>query len=264
MIHPLTEVYIKEFDITEKQATYLYYICRFGFSTSRILQLINIQEGVKDIQGVYIRLKQLEKKRLIRYVNVSSLAGVKNLVVITEKVKSATREHTKFIPAPSPKSAPTLRHNAMAIASLLMLQGISPFIDKFLTANQIMSMKKKGNWNSKIPDVMCFDSEQKTGYAIEVELNIKKREDYMKIFKEIVAENVDAMSGGWAQILYLVDDETKKKALENRLEQVKQNGSGEARENIGIVHIMMIQELQKLFNEKYETNIDMKMFLPTL
>lgn len=264
MPHKLTLKFMEEFNITEKQATFLMYISRFGFATAQILQLTTVMNGVKDIQGVRTRINQLEKKKLIAKKPASSIPGSEYIAVPTNKVNKALK-NSKMSIASRPTGRSQIRHNAIAIAVVIMELSMSDKFSNFMTANTMNSLKLKKKWKGKIPDAICLNPKTGIGRLIEVELSNKAIDKYVKAFKDIKLEdNLKILSNGWDCNMYYVDTDKKKRNLEATIDKLNKKGNSVVKETAEITKVKTLDSLLSEFNTFHGSNLEMKMFKNTL
>lgn len=257
-MHKLTKTFIDQFNITQKQAEFLTVIARNGFATVKILYILNILDGVKGIQNTYVRVKQLEKKKLIRLVR-TSLPGSEYIILPTNKTIKAANEVRYRVPRIP--STTQIRHNAIAIAVMLMENGLRS-LNGYITTNQINKLKDSKTWLSrKTPDGIILDKAAKKGFLIEVELHVKKTEYYENAFNNIeIEENVSALKNGWNSNLYYVDNQRKYNRLMKAFHKLKEHRFEYIREAAENTEVILLEDLLIRFNEKYNSDLKLEIF----
>lgn len=258
-MHKLTKTFIEKLNITQKQAEFLTVIARNGFATVKILYILNILEDVKGIQNTYIRVKQLEKKKLIRLAK-TSLPGSEYIILPTNKtIKTANESRYRV---PRIPSTTQLRHNAIAIAVMLIESGLRGLVDGYITTNQINKFKDSSIWLSrKTPDGIIFNKERKKGFLIEVELHVKKSDYYATAFKNIeIEENIPAIENGWSSNFYYVDNQRKYNRLRKAFHKLKNHEKEYIRETAENTEVILLEDLLNRFNEKYNSDLKLEIF----
>lgn len=255
-MHKLTKAFIEQLNITQKQAEFLTVIARNGFATVKILYILNILENVKGIQNTYTRVKQLEKKKLVRLVG-TSLPGSEYIIVPTNKTVKAANEIKYRVPRLP--SSTQLRHNAIAIAVMLMENGLRG-LDGYITTNQINKFKDSSIWLSrKTPDGVIFHKATKKGYLIEVELHVKKTGYYETAFNNIeIEKNIPAIKNGWGKNLYYVDTQRKYNRLMKAFKKLREHRSEYIRETAENTEVILLEDLLNRFNEKYNSDLKLE------
>lgn len=257
-IHKLTKAFMKELNITYKQAIFLTFIARNGFATTKILYIQNVIDGVKGITNAYTRVKQLEKKKLIR-LERTSLHGSEFVLFPTQKVKDVAKTVNYNVP-PRPKSSVQLRHNAIALAVILIENDLRG-LDGYMTTNQINAMKDKNKWMSKTPDAVLINKARAKGYLVEVELHVKKPSAYERAFLNIfIEEKVPVISQGWYSNLYYVDTKQKQKRLEKLFTKMSEHKVETIAVTAQNTKVILLSDLLNNFNEKHNSDVKLEIF----